>query len=179
MSVTLYYLSIIISIIMEFLFFMLIGFQLLLLVLRLLDKKCSRISLPKKKRIIISLLVNLTLSIVYGIYLYTEPYRYDAAFEIATKNSNLSLPFYRAIDIQYPKEKNVADDFGVDKTLKFFYSPSQTDLYQLERLCQSDERWTKEGKNYRYQDEIFEAELKLDVIIDVENNKVYTHFLKW
>ncbi len=179
MSAGFYYLSLIIIIIFGFLFFLIIGFPILSYILKLVDEKSSRFSFPKKKRIKISLLVNLALAIVFGVYTYTEPYRYDAAFEIATHESCLSLPFYWAIDVNYPKEKNMADDFGVDKTLKFFYSPSQKDIEQLELLCQSNEKWTKNGNCYYYEDEIFESELKIDVTIDVDKNRVYTHLLRW
>ena len=179
MSVAYYQLSNYIEIIIVFLFLMIIGIPVWLFVLWLLDKYYERVKLPKKKRVRIAVIANLILSILVGIYLYIEPYREDWAFDMATKESNISLPFYFVTSIEYPEGDNDGDDFCVNKTLKFLYSPSQKDIEQLERLCINDERWTKEYKCYHYQDTIFDDELMLDVIIDIDNNKAKTRYLKW
>ena len=50
---------------------------------------------------------------------------------------------------------------------------------QLEKLCQEDERWAKEGASYHFHEEIIEEERVFDVVIDIKNNKASTKFLKW
>lgn len=179
MALSFYNLGIFIEIIFVFLCFMIIGIPILLFILKKIDNGSSKISLPKKKRIWIAILVNVVLSLISGLYIYLEPYRCDWAFDMAMERSNLSLPFYFATNVYYPPENNNADDFCVNKTIKFIYSPSKQDIDQLEQLCQIDERWMKNGSNYHYHEEIFDKELNLDVVIDLNNNKATTKYLKW
>lgn len=174
-----YFFSIYLMIVIEFLFFIFIGFPVTLLILWLLNKYHSRVTLSLSQRFNIAIWANLLLSLSIGVYLYTDPYRNDFAFDHATETSNLSLPFYYATDIRFPPENNGADDFGVDRTLKFLYSPSHNDVERLEQLCLEDSRWKKVGGKYHYQESIFEEELVLEVEIDVEHNRVATSYLKW
>ena len=179
MALSFYYLGIYIEIFFVFLCFMIIGIPILLFILKKIDERSSKISLPRKQRIWIAILGNVVLSLIAGLYIYLEPYRCDWAFDMAMEKSNLSLPCYFATNVYYPPESNDADDFCVNKTIKFLYSPSKQDIDQLEQLCQKDERWTKDGNDYHYHEEIFDEELKLDVVIDLNNNKATTKYLKW
>lgn len=179
MALSFYYLGIFIEIIFIFLCFMIIGIPVLLFILKIIDDRSDKISLPKKKRIWIAILGNVVLSLIAGLYIYLEPYRCDWALDIAMERSNLSLPCYFATIVYYPPESNDADDFCVNKTIKFLYSPSKQDIDQLEQLCQKDERWMKSGSKYYYNELIFDKELHLDVVIDLNNNKATTKYLKW
>ena len=179
MALSFYYLEIFIEIIFIFLCFMIIGIPVLLFILKIIDDNSDKISLSKKKRIKMAILINVVLSLIAGLYIYLEPYRCDWAFDMAMEKSNLSLPCYFATNVYYPPESNDADDFCVNKTIKFLYSPSKQDIDQLEQLCQKDERWTKNGSDYHFHEEIFDEELKLDVVIDLNNNKATTKYLKW
>lgn len=179
MALSYYHLGIFIEIIFIFLCFMIIGIPVLLFILKKIDDRSDKISLSKKKRIWMAILVNVVLSLISGLYIYMEPYRCDWALDITMERSNLSLPFYFATNVDYPQENNDADDFGVNKTIKFLYSPSKQDVEQLEQLCQKDERWTKHGSRYHYNELIFDKELHLDVVIDLNNNTATTKYLKW
>lgn len=71
----------------------------------------------------------------------------------------------------------MADDFGVNKTLKLLYSPSSKDIEQLERLCTEDERWTKKGNSYLFHEDIYEEELRLTV--EISGKTVNTELIRW
>lgn len=162
-----------ISLLLEIIIVFIIGFPVLLFILWYLDTRCANINLSKKKRITISILA----SILVAIWIYTDQYHYDIAFDRATETSNLSLPFYIVTSLDFPENNNMADDFGVNKTLKLLYSPSSKDIEQLERLCTEDERWTKKGNSDLFHEDIYEEELRLTV--EVSGKTVHTELIRW
>lgn len=95
------------------------------------------------------------------------------------KSNGLSIPIYYASDVNYPEENNGGDDFGVDKTLKLIGNLSQKDLHKLAQLVSSDERWTKVGYIYHFEDCQFENATRITVDIDLSKNTIRTSYLKW
>ena len=178
MSLTFYYLTILFAIILESLFFLLIGIPLLLLVLWLLNKYgVTRTTL--KRRWGISIVTNILLAVVVGLLIWFEPYLYDDAFDYAMESSGLSTPMYYVSDVNYPQRNNGGDDFGVDKKLKLIGSLSKNDIQKLTELTSTDTGWSVKGDVYYFQESWFEAETRISVEIDVNNGIVTTSTLKW
>ena len=176
MSLTFYYFSLIIAIIIESLFFLIISIPILMIGLWLLCKY-NLICVSKKKRIVISVVTIFLLAILIGIY--TEPYLNDNAFEYTMRSNDLSIPIYYAYDVNYPEENNGGDDFGVDKTLRLIGNLSQKDVHKLAQIVSSDARWTMVGNVYHFEDCQYENETRIIVDIDLSKNTVRTSYLKW
>ena len=178
MSLTFYYFSLIIAIIIESLFFLIIGIPLLLIGFWLLNKY-NIICVSNKKRIVISVVTNFLLAILIGIYIYLDPYLNDNAFDYTMRSNGLSIPIYYASDVNYPEENNGGDDFGVDKTLRLIGNLSQKDVHKLAQIVSSDARWTMVGNVYHFEDCQYENETRIIVDIDLSKNTVRTSYLKW
>lgn len=178
MSLLLYYLSLIIAVILESLFFLAAGIPLLLMVLKRLDIK-GVISMAKKKRVAFSVATNLLLAVLVGGYILLDPYLNDTAFDHAMKSSGLSIPMYYASDVKYPEDKNDADDFGVDRTLKLIGKLSGKNVDKLNELVASDARWTMKGEVFHFEEYQFENETRMVVDIDLSGNTVRTSYLRW
>ena len=175
MSLTFYYFSLIIAIIIESLFFLIISIPILMIGLWLLCKY-NLICVSKKKRIVISVVTIFLLAILIGIY--TEPYLNDNAFDYTMRSNDLSIPIYYAYDVNYPEENNDGDDFCVDKTLRLIGNLYQIDVHKLAQLVSSDARWTMVGNVSHFEDCQYENETRIIVDIDLSKNTVRTSYLK-
>ena len=127
MALFFYFFSVAIAIVIAFGLIMIIGVPLLLVIFKILTKY-EFIRWEKRRRIKISLVSCLIIFGVYSLWIMSEMYRTDWALEYVERTNNISLPYYFVKSVNFPEYWNGADDFGVDKSLKFIYSPSKKDL---------------------------------------------------
>lgn len=182
MSVLFYFWTLIFVAIVLFVVALVVFTTILTFVFRWVDKRKVAKGKRDKPRswgkcILISFLISLGPSVLVGAFILTEQYQSDEALGRATSSSSLSLPFYYVTDVDFPQQRNDGDDFCVNKTLHFFYSPSASDIEDLEKLCKDDERWTKVGNKYCFRECVFESERSYEV--EIEGDEVKTTYLKW
>jgi hypothetical protein len=178
MSLFFYFFSVAIAIVIAFGLIMIIGVPLLLVIFKILTKY-EFICWEKRRRIKISLVSCLIIFGVYSLWIMSEMYRTDWALEYVEKTNNLSLPYYFVKSVNFPGNWNHADDFGVDKSLKFIYSPSKKDLEEIYYLCDTDDRWSKVDSIITFEETVFENEVVYEVVINLSNNMVDTKYHKW
>lgn len=162
----------------EILLCLIIGIPALALLFNLLDYY-DVYNMQRKKRWIMSVLVNLIMAPLFGFHIYYGKYHKDRTFEYTMKNYGISIPMYYATDASFPEELNMGDDFGIDKTLKLMFGFSDKEVSKLDELARKDQNWVKTDSVYLYIKDDLNNGVNIRVKVDVSGKCVETRYHCW
>lgn len=192
MSLLFEQLFVLVSCIILFLFFIVIGIPLSILIMYFLDKYVQKINLPKKKRIHIAFGVNIGLFLILGFKLIFSDYLSDGSLRHILTSYDIAIPLNIITNVEYPEMGNRGDDYQQITTHKVLFGFSNKSIRTMDSLCTAfyedntsysvNSRIDKLNTTWTYYDSIYhvyyydDCEHRINISLDIKNNVIITDY---